>query len=656
VAATRLLVIADSKMLPALANGLRERGNFDVVAVPLADPAGAQAAAEKADAMALFYGAPGVPLTAALQSLSPRLRERGGRVVAVLQREQAAQRDECFRAGASDLLFMPMPKDQFVARLQAAVELSWKDDSAAAAPVAVATRTAASKVDQARVSATGVEAPAALPVKTGDTVRLSWGTFQCWGLVVRPGPTAQIRFAGLAPDEEAKIRDWLQNGAPLSKPAPAAQPAPPPPSGQFARIPPASDQMPTPPGGTPAVRAAPAAGPPPGFADRKPIRPQTQTKPPTRIPPPVMSSSPPPGPTASTPAASAPPAAPAASNGAPALAGLFEEGAAPAPAAAPAAAAPVPQGPPWPVPVPSAVCKAVAMQVLKDKTAPADTPPGVVASARKITGMLGSNERGTIDRLGFDSQFANVLAARIALDAATAEGVKLYSSVPAPAVDANAVAALTRQADEATAALQKEANAAIGKGAVESLQMVTAASAALSRDLLNFKETADRLRGIGAAPRLGAGALDPNMVLPGQEAKPRPLPSVTVQPPKAELRDFAALDSSRQGRFKPVMALIMVLGFAAAAFDAFYLSVPHHKELTTEGLSGVVRVDISGSSALVTVTPEFLAQAQAQVPKLAALLREREVKKAILMTPTGAAAGVIDVTTGKTAGLKAPPK
>jgi len=32
-------------------------------------------------------------------------------VVAVLQREQAAQRDECFRAGASDLLFMPMPKD-----------------------------------------------------------------------------------------------------------------------------------------------------------------------------------------------------------------------------------------------------------------------------------------------------------------------------------------------------------------------------------------------------------------------------------------------------------------------------------------------------------------------------------------------------------------
>src|SRR5262249_36564283 len=132
----------------------------------------------------------------ALQSLSPKVRERGGRVVAVLQREQAAQRDDCFRAGASDLLFMPMPKDQFVARLQAAVDLAFGGDGGAQAPVAVATRTAASKVDQATVLPAGVEAPAALPLKTGDTVRLSWGAFQTWGLVVRPGPTAQIRFAG----------------------------------------------------------------------------------------------------------------------------------------------------------------------------------------------------------------------------------------------------------------------------------------------------------------------------------------------------------------------------------------------------------------------------------------------------------------------------
>src|SRR5881394_1295964 len=139
-------------MLPALANGLREGGRFDIQTVPLSDPQGAQSAAEKADAIAIFYGAPGAPLLAALQSLSSKVRERGGRVIAVLQREQAAQRDECFRSGASDLLFMPMPKDQFVSRLQASVELSWSGDAGSPAPVAVATRSAASKVDQARVS------------------------------------------------------------------------------------------------------------------------------------------------------------------------------------------------------------------------------------------------------------------------------------------------------------------------------------------------------------------------------------------------------------------------------------------------------------------------------------------------------------------------
>src|SRR5229473_6122448 len=156
--ATRLLVIADSKMLPALANGLRDGARFDVLTVPLSDPARAQAAAEKADAVALFYGAPGAPLLAALQTISPKLRDRGGRLVAVLQREQASQRDECFRAGASDVLFMPMPKEQFVARILGAVGLSFDAEGGAPSSVAVATRTSSAKLEQASVSAAGVQA------------------------------------------------------------------------------------------------------------------------------------------------------------------------------------------------------------------------------------------------------------------------------------------------------------------------------------------------------------------------------------------------------------------------------------------------------------------------------------------------------------------
>jgi hypothetical protein len=133
------------------------------------------------------------------------------------------------------------------------------------------------------------------------------------------------------------------------------------------------------------------------------------------------------------------------------------------------------------------------------------------------------------------------------------------------------------------------------------------------------------------------------------------LPSTTVQPVKAELRDFQALDQG-PGRWKNVIAAIGLLGFLAAAVDAFYLSVPHHKEVLAEGMAGVVRIDVSGSSALITVTPDFIARADSEIPRLTAALRERGVKKAILMLPSGAATGVLDVTSGRASGLpKKPP-
>src|SRR5438477_8081351 len=151
-------------MLPALAGGLREAGKFEVVAVSRADAATAQAAAANADAIAVFYGGPGAPLPAALQVLAPKVRDRGARVIAVLQREQIAQRDECFRAGASDLLFMPTPKDQFVARLSASLALAFTSDAGAPAHVAVATRGSSSRLDRATVSPSGVESPGQLPL------------------------------------------------------------------------------------------------------------------------------------------------------------------------------------------------------------------------------------------------------------------------------------------------------------------------------------------------------------------------------------------------------------------------------------------------------------------------------------------------------------
>lgn len=640
MAGNRLLIVAEPKVLPVLASGLRDGGKFEVLTAALSDRAAAQAALENADAVALFYGAPGAPLQAALQALAPKLRARGGRVVAVLQREQMAQRDDCFRAGASDLLFMPMPKEQFVARLQASVALSWPAESGAPAPISVATRSAASKVPQATVSPAGVEAAAELPVKAGETVRVAWGTFQHWGLVVRVAPSLQIRFAGLAPEEEAQIRDWLKSGAQVKAAPAVSAPAPAAPK----------------PAETPLVRAHPASGPPPGFADRKPVRPQTRTG--GRVPPPVMGATAPASKVA-PPAAAAAPAAPAAAPASPApavgpngseaaaasaaMAGLFDEGAA-APAAAQAA------GPTWPVPAPPATCIAAAAQFLKDKTTPPGTPPAVTASTRKIVGVLGSSERAAVEA-GQGSPLADVIAARIALDAATAEGVRLYSSIPAATMDGGAVAAMTKLADEAAARLQKEADAAIGKGQVESLQILTAASAALSRDLLTFKETADRLRGIGAAPRMGAGALDPEMVLPGQAPRPRPLPSTPAQAPvKAELRDFRGLDE-KPGRAKNVLMVLLILGAIAAAANGFYFALPHHTDVPVAGAGeGITRIDMMGDSAMVTVTPDWVAHVDARMPLLVGVLRGQGVEKAILVLPTGGTVGILDVTAGKLSG------
>jgi len=634
-------------MIPALAGGLRDGGRFDVTAVSLAEPGVAQAAAERAEALAVFYGAPGAPLSAALQALAPKFRERGGRVVAVLQREQAAQRDECFRAGASDLLFMPMPKDQFVARLAASVGLMFAQEGGAPAAVAVAARGSSSRLDRATVSPAGVESPSQLPIKAGDTVRLSWGGFQSWGLVVRGGPSAQIRFAGLAPEDEAKIREWITSAGAQAATATAAQPAPSPQQRAAA-----ADAPPQPPAG----RSAPGAGPPPGFADRRPARPQTRP-----APRPVPAS---PTPSAGTtpvarradaaprvaPPIVAPP--PGGQNGSGGLSALFEgDGASPA-AAAPAAQRPaVPEGPPWPAPVSFPLCKAAAIQLLTDETVGRDVPKNVAASARKITGMLSVGERASIQRAGQDSHFVDALAARILLDAAAAEGTRLASAGAAPVVEPDSLAALTKIAEEAAGRLQKEANSAIANGEVESLQLVTAASASLSRDLLNLKETADRLRGIGAAPRLG-GHLDPDMLLPGQQPRPRPPPGpVAPVPVKAELRDFQGLEQ-KPARSKGLIALVVVAGAIAAAANAFYFAVPHQQQVAVEGAGGgVQRIAVSGTSAVVTVTPEWLAAGDANLARLLRVLRAQKVTKALLTLPNGNSAGIVDVVSGKASGL-----
>jgi hypothetical protein len=99
-----------------------------------------------------------------------------------------------------------------------------------------------------------------------------------------------------------------------------------------------------------------------------------------------------------------------------------------------------------------------------------------------------------------------------------------------------------------------------------------------------------------------------------------------------------------------------VVAALAVGAHAFYFGVPRHSQIPVEAAGrGVQRIDVTGNAALVTVTPEWLASAEANLPKLVQVLKSREVTKAVLTLPMGKTAGVIDVASGKAAGLPPPP-
>ncbi|MBS2020933.1 MAG: hypothetical protein JST92_00870, partial [Deltaproteobacteria bacterium] len=331
-------------MLPALSAGLREGGKFEVTGLPYADLGPVAQASESTDVLVLFYGSPARTLPQALEQLAAPLRARGARVIAVLQKDTAGQRDDCFRHGASDVLFMPLPKEAFVQKVIDAALLALPGEEGAEVSGTLALGAAEpAPLAQGKLVPGGVRL-GALAAKPGDTVKLVLeggpAPFLSWGLVaeVQEGGAA-VRFAGLNPDDENKLRELFKakglslpiapQKPPPPKPPPAvmrpvAPPAEPrasllsPPSGQASEGPTATPVtnpgLPTAPVTQPGLAAAPAdpsqplpnaapgiaplgpppgmrvapTGPPPGFADRPHIRPHVATgKVPPRAPTPM---------------------------------------------------------------------------------------------------------------------------------------------------------------------------------------------------------------------------------------------------------------------------------------------------------------------------------------------------------------------------------
>src|SRR4051812_10630192 len=650
-------------MLPALANGLREAGRFDVLPIPLSDGGAAAAAAPRADAVAVFYGAPGRPLAATVQMLATTVRGKGGRIVAVLQGENAAQRDECFRAGACDLFFMPMRKEQFVSRLEATVSLAYTPQPGARADVQVSSRNAQVNLTGAIVSAAGVQAESAVPFSPGETVRISVqanGTpLQIWGLVATSTPETRIRFAGLTPAEEARVQEWIKKAAASAPVAASARVAA---SGPIAASGAAASEAPTA-TSTRTLPGAPLAGPPPGFADRPRVRVEAAGAPSKPQAGAAMADG-----AAELPDLSELPTPPMVSpvdlvqDGAPAATANGEPRTPPAasgvdasifdgihtPSAVPPAAV---QPVLWPVLLPLEVARRAVLAALFPTEDRGDLPKEVVISADKVAGSISSGEKAVIEQQGPGSHFADAAGERVVLDVARAEGARLVAASEPSKVDDAAVKALTQRVDAVVARLQKDAELAVANGEVESLQIVRASSAALSRDFMSFKAAADRLRGLAAAPRLGAGALDPEIVLPGQGARPPPKPAEA--PVRQELKDFEKFQEVTPAARRRTALIVVVVALAAAVVYVAIFAWPRVKELDSArvNIPGVVSVEVGGTSARVVVSDSFAEKPEPGLSQLISLLRERQVSSAALFTPNGKPVGQIDVRTGATAGI-----
>jgi hypothetical protein len=170
--------------------------------------------------------------------------------------------------------------------------------------------------------------------------------------------------------------------------------------------------------------------------------------------------------------------------------------------------------------------------------------------------------------------------------------------------------------------------------------------------VLSFKAVADRLRGIGAAPRLGAGALDPDVAIPGHPARPPPPRATGEAPQRAELRDFHELDRRNTGLAKKIALAVCAIVFVLAIGNAIFFTAPRVSRLSAADAGrGVASIDVSDKIALVTVTPEWVASGGQDLGKLLEVLRSNGVERAALSTTTGAPAGVLNVSDAKIIGM-----
>jgi len=250
--------------------------------------------------------------------------------------------------------------------------------------------------------------------------------------------------------------------------------------------------------------------------------------------------------------------------------------------------------------------------------------PTLLAALRKVAGGLASSERALL----VVPEYADVLAARIALECALAEGARLFGA--GPSVDEAAVDALAKSAADATERMRLLE----GKTReLDELRLFASAQTALHRALQTFQDLAGRLRKAGKR----SVGLDPSAArapAPPAEGEPAEQPSPAVD---------AAPDAGPRWRLA-VLGVLLAL-FALATVRAIFFSAPLVEELNAEAAGAdVAAIRISGTTAAVTVRSGWQP---AQLQPLLSALRLRGVTSAVLLLDSGAGLGQLDVESGK---------
>ena len=157
------------------------------------------------------------------------------------------------------------------------------------------------------------------------------------------------------------------------------------------------------------------------------------------------------------------------------------------------------------------------------------------------------------------------------------------------------------------------------------------------------------MRGLGAAPALGPGGLDPDVQLAGRTAaKTRP-PAIGVAAVKRA--EFTGFDQTpKKKRTALIVGLLAVL-FVAGLLNVAYFSRVHSKEARPGEMDqaghGIVRIAISGKRALVVVTPLWAEHPAENWRPLAAALGKMGVEQAVVQLADGKPLGAIDVVENK---------